>query len=101
MIVEDDNYLIGGFNSFKQGKPYTQNMIKDRLIEPFRKVFPAFKKVNIYDFKHTSITKASKLGNLVEVQKRAGHSKVTTTQIYDRSEAKSKPISIEDIIAIK
>lgn len=100
LTIEADDYLIGGFNSFKRGRPYSQNMMKDMIIIPFRKEFEQFKSVNVYDFKHTSITKASKLGNLLEVQKRAGHSKITTTQIYDRSEAISSPISIEEIISI-
>lgn len=98
--VQSEDYLIGGFNSFKKGKPYTQNMVKDLLIEPFRNEFPELKTVNIYDFKHTSITRASKGGNLLEVQKRAGHSKITTTQIYDRSPSESNPISIEDLMLI-
>lgn len=100
-VVDADDYLVGGFNAFKKGKPYSQNMIKDVLIEPFRKEFPDLKDVNIYDFKHTSITKASKRGNLLEVQKRAGHGKITTTQIYDRSEAISAAIPIEDLMLIK
>ncbi|RZJ81224.1 MAG: site-specific integrase, partial [Flavobacterium sp.] len=100
LTVEADDYLIGGFNCFKRGRPYSQNMMKDMIIIPFRKEFEQFKSVNVYDFKHTSITKASKLGNLLEVQKRAGHSKITTTQIYDRSEAVSNPISIEELISI-
>jgi len=100
-VVEPEDYLIGGFNAFKRGKPYTQNMVKDLLIEPFRQEFPKLKKVNIYDFKHTSITRASKGGNLLEVQKRAGHSKITTTQIYDRSASVSNPISIEELMLIE
>ncbi|WP_379093358.1 tyrosine-type recombinase/integrase [Pedobacter sp. UC225_65] len=101
IVVEEDDYLIGGYNSFKKGKPYTQNMIKDILITPFRNEFPELKSINIYDFKHTSITKSSKRGNLREVQRRAGHSKITTTQGYDLSEAVSEPISVEELIAIK
>ncbi|RZL36091.1 MAG: site-specific integrase [Pedobacter sp.] len=99
--VHADDYLIGGYNAFKRGKPYTQNMIKDILVVPFRNAFPKLKDVNIYDFKHTSITKASKNGNLLEVQKRAGHSKITTTQIYDRSDSISGPITMEDLMLIK
>jgi hypothetical protein len=48
------------------------------------------------NFKHTSITKAFQVHGVYEIQKRAGHSKVSTTVVYDRSQLISRPIGVEE-----
>ncbi|RYF16637.1 MAG: site-specific integrase [Flavobacteriales bacterium] len=100
-IIDREDYIIGFFNQTKQRKIFTQTMFRERILLPFKEDFPQFANILIYDFKHTSITKALKVNSVYEVQKRAGHSKVTTTQIYDRSDSVSKAITIEELSLIK
>jgi len=100
-IIDKEDYLLGFENQTKQGKSYTQSMFRERIVMPFKKEHPQFTDLMVYDFKHTSITRAFKVNSVYEVQKRAGHSKVTTTQIYDRSADISRPITVEELIAIK
>lgn len=99
--IDNEDYIIGFFNQTKQKKIFTQTMFRERILLPFKEDFPQFANILIYDFKHTSITKALKVNSVYEVQKRAGHSKVTTTQIYDRSDSVSSAITIEELSSIK
>lgn len=99
--TDNEDYIIGFFNQTKQRKIFTQTMFRERILLPFKEEFPQFANILIYDFKHTSITKALKVNSVYEVQKRAGHSKVTTTQIYDRSDSVSEAITIEELSLIK
>lgn len=99
-ILSKDDYIIGLSNQTQQNKPFTQSMFRDRIVMPFKEEFPQFESILIYDFKHTSITRAFQVHSLYEIQKRAGHSKVTTTAIYDRSQLISHPISIEELSEI-
>lgn len=99
-IPAKDDYIIGFSNQTKQNKPFTQSMFRERIVIPFKEEFPQFESILLYDFKHTSITKAFQVHSLYEIQKRAGHAKVTTTAIYDRSQLISHPITVEDITKI-
>ncbi len=100
-LIESEDYIIGFYNQTKQRKIFTQTMFRERVLLPFKEDYPQFANILLYDFKHTSITKALKVNSVYDVQKRAGHSKVTTTQIYDRSADISNPITIEELISIK
>jgi integrase len=100
-LIESGDYIIGFHNQTKQRKIFTQTMFRERILLPFKEDYPQFAHILIYDFKHTSITKALKVNSVYEVQKRAGHSKVTTTQIYDRSDNISSPITVEELNQIK
>jgi integrase len=100
-LIESEDYIIGFYNQTKQRKIFTQTMFRERILLPFKEEYPQFSHILIYDFKHTSITKALKVNSVYEVQKRAGHSKVTTTQIYDRSDNISNPITVEELNEIK
>jgi|GEM_PF-2488097 len=96
-IPATDDYIIGFTNQTKQGKAFTQTMFRERIVMPFREEYPQFESILIYDFKHTSITKAFQVHSLYDIQKRAGHAKVTTTAIYDRSQLISNHITIEEL----
>jgi integrase len=96
-IPAKEDYIIGYRNQTKQLKPYTASMFRDSILLPFKEEFSQFENILVYDFKHTSITKAFQVHSLYEVQKRAGHAKSTTTAIYDRSQLISKPISVEEL----
>jgi len=82
-IPAKEDYIIGFSNQTKQNKPFTQSVFRERIVMPFKEEFPQFESILLYDFKHTSITKAFQVHSLYEIQKRAGHAKVTTTAIYD------------------
>ncbi|MGM9478655.1 tyrosine-type recombinase/integrase [Pedobacter sp. GSP4] len=98
--INGADYIIGQFNQTKSGRPYSQSMFRERIEIPFKEEFPQFRNVLVYDFKHTSISKAVTVNSLYDVQKRAGHAKVTTTQIYDRSDSVSSAITVEQLSQI-
>ncbi|SDJ94684.1 Site-specific recombinase XerD [Pedobacter sp. ok626] len=99
-IPDKEDYIIGFSNQTKPNKPFTQSMFRERIVMPFKEEFPQFESILLYDFKHTSITRAFQVHSLYEIQKRAGHAKVTTTSIYDRSQLISRPITVKELSEI-
>lgn len=97
VTVTDDMYLLGGFNRFKSGLPMSDKGMRQDQITKFREEYSQFNMVRIYEMKYTAITKTSKT-DLATAQKRAGHRKITTTQIYDKSESISVAVSLQDLV---
>ncbi|MBC8987548.1 phage integrase SAM-like domain-containing protein [Pedobacter sp. N36a] len=99
VIVTDSMYLIGGYNCFKENLPMSDKGLRVAQVKPFREEYPHLNHIQIYEMKHTSITKTSP-GDLVGTQKRTGHARASTTQVYDRSESVSRAVTLEDLLSM-
>lgn len=85
LSITDDMYLFGGHNIFKSGKPH-RNKEVTTLMRRFRKIYPQFRAVKLYENKHTSITNQFNAGiDHYKIKERANHSSISTTEIYLKS----------------
>ncbi|TKB96532.1 tyrosine-type recombinase/integrase [Pedobacter cryotolerans] len=94
--IEPQDYLIGGRDRLKKGIPYTPKDVR-RVFDVFKREFPQFKEVLIYDFKKTSITNQFNDATIAPdlIRQRANHSKMETTQIYNQKKDVTAPFILQ------
>ena len=96
--LDDELFLIGGYNVLKEGKSNSPQSIRKAFVI-FKEEFPEFKGMKPYEQKKTSITEQFKDKEFPpdEIRQRAGHSKLETTQIYNQDEQLTKPYKLKGL----
>lgn len=93
--INESMYLFGGHNIFKVGKPH-RNKELATLMRRFRKIYPQFNKIKLYENKHTSITNQFNAGvDHYQTKERANHSSISTTEIYLQTKRVVEPYELK------
>ncbi|AMQ01874.1 hypothetical protein AY601_5061 [Pedobacter cryoconitis] len=95
LTINKEMYLYGGHNIFKLGKPH-RNKELATLMRRFRKLYPQFNDIKLYENKHTSITNQFNAGvDHYLIKERANHSSISTTEIYLQTKRIVKPYELK------
>lgn len=92
--INDNMYLIGGYDMFKSGIPHGQKEL-GIVMRRFRKKYPQFAGRTLYEHKHTSITNQFNNGvDPYQIKERANHGSISTTEIYLQSSKTILPFEL-------
>ncbi|MEE1945068.1 site-specific integrase [Pedobacter sp. KR3-3] len=92
--ITPDMYIVGGYNMFKSGIPHGQKEL-GIVMRRFRRKYPQFGKITLYEHKHTSITHQFNNGvDPYQIKERANHGSISTTEIYLQASKKVTPYEL-------
>ena len=96
VTITPELYLLGGYNQLKNGLPNGTKSIREAF-KIFTYEFPTFSGIKPYEAKVTSITSQFEESEIPvdEIRRRAGHSKLETTQIYNKAKNITKPYKLK------